>query len=51
MLSFLGQYRMVLCEFNAYTCRPSGALDCGGSANLQTCRPSGAKMRWISRLY
>ena len=26
MLSFLGQYRMVLCEFNACTCRPSGAL-------------------------
>ena len=51
MLSFLGQYRMVLCEFNAYTCGisialaihsldPSGALDCDGSANLQTCRIS-----------
>ncbi len=28
---------MVLCEFNAYTCRPSGALECGVSAFLQTC--------------
>ena len=26
MLSFLGQYRMVLCEFNAYTCGISIAL-------------------------
>ena len=51
MLSFLGQYRMALCEFNACTCRPAGALEGGGSAFLQTCRPAGAKMRRISRFY